>query len=518
MNMKAKFLSIIFILGLILSNSCTKDFDELNTNPNSPSADQAAPEMLLTNAVESLTDRVHEIFLGHEMGSAWVQHMAKVQYTDEDRYIYRPDVVNTAWNSLYAASGMDVQTIYRIAKKKELKNYEGVALVLRAYIMSLITDMFGDVPYTEAWAAVDDVTKTLAKYDTQESIYRDLIARLDTASSVLLSADNEAINGDILFSGNVTKWKKFASSLRMRLLLRMSTKDKAFVTAEMKKMIADPVKYPLFASNADNASLVYLGSAPNNHPINENRKTRDDHRLSKTMIDFMYTNNPKVDWRVVSYAELAAGSNDFVGLPNGLTSAEAANYKGNGLKETSKLGADFTAATAPGVLMSYAELKFILAEAAAKGLIDGGLDGAKTHYEAGILASYQQHEATIVAKTKSIFGTIGGGTLNGIYTDYLTNGGAAWTATDEASAMKLIGYEKWVALFDQGLQAFIEWRRLGIPALTAPAAGNNSGKIPSRYPYPTDERTRNGANLQTAVSAQGFSALDDLNGKVWWNK
>ncbi len=232
----------------------------------------------------------------------------------------------------------------------------------------------------------------------------------------------------------------------------------------------------------------------------------------------MYTNNPLVDWRVVSYAELAAGPGDFVGLPNGLTSAEAANYKGNGLKETSKLGADFTAASAPGVLMSYAELKFILAEAATKGLIDGGLGEAKTQYEKGILGSYQQHATTIVAKSKSYFSSYVNTTnIDSVCNNYLRNGGK-WTATDETSAMKQIGYEKWVAMFDQGLQAFIEWRRLGIPTLTAPVAGNNGGKVPSRYPYPTDERTRNGANLQTAVSAQGFSALDDLNGKVWWNK
>lgn len=517
MNMKAKFLSIIFILGLILSNSCTKDFDEINSNPNNPSAEQAAPDMLLTNAIESLTDRVHEIFLGHEMGSGWVQHLAKVQYTDEDRYIYRPDVVNNTWNSLYAASGMDVNTIYRIAKKNEFKNYEGVSLVLKAYIVSLLTDMFGDVPYTEAWAAVDDVTKTLAKYDSQESIYKDLIAKLDTASSVLLSADNETIKGDILFDGNVTKWKKFASSLRMRLLLRMSAKDAAFVTTEMKKMMANPAKYPLFASNADNASLMYLGSAPNNHPINENRKTRDDHRVSKTLVDFMWTNNPNVDWRILAYADRVAGSKIYVGLPNGLTSAEAAVYLGNGIKETCKIGSDFTAANAPGVLMSYAELQFILAEAASKGYIDGGLEKAKTYYEEGILASYQQHEATIIENAESILGATFDN-FEEFVKDYLEKGGAAWTATDEASAMQLIGYEKWVALFDQGLQAFIEWRRLGIPTLVAPAKGNNSGKIPSRYPYPTDEKTRNGANLEAAVTAQGFGTLDNLNGKVWWNK
>lgn len=514
--MKTKFLSIIFILGLIFTNSCTKDFDEINTNPNSPSADQAAPDMLLTNAIESMTDRVHEIFLGHEMGSGWVQHLAKVQYTDEDRYIYRPDVVNNTWNSLYAASGMDVHSIYRIAKKNDFKNYQGVSYVLKAYIVSLLTDMFGDVPYTEAWLAVDDVSKTLAKYDTQESIYRDLIAKLDTASTQLLSEDNEPIQGDILYGGDVTKWQKFANSLRLRLLLRMSAKDPSFVTAEMNKMIADPAKYPLFESNDDHAALAYLGSAPNNHPINENRKTRDDHRLSQTLVDFMWTNNPNLDWRIVSYAEVIPGTKNFVGLPNGLTSAEAVGFKGNGLKETSKLGTDFTAASAPGVLMSYAELQFILAEAAVKGYIPGGLTVAQTYYESGILGSYQQHEETIVAKAKSLFGT--DATIDELHADYLENGGALWNATDQASAMELIGYEKWVSMFDQGLQSFIEWRRLGIPALEAPVAGNNGNKIPSRYPYPTDEKTRNGANLDAAVSAQGFSSLDDLNGKVWWNK
>jgi hypothetical protein len=515
--MKAKFLSIIFILGLIFSNSCTKDFDEINSNPNSPSADQAAPEMLLTNAIESMTDRVHEIFLGHEMGSGWVQHMAKVQYTDEDRYIYRPDVLNNTWNSLYAASGMDIHTISRIAKANELNNYLGVSYVLKAYVISLLTDLFGDVPYTEAFVAVDDVTKTLPKYDSQESIYRDLISKLDSANTVLLSDDNESIQGDILYAGDVTKWKKFANSLRMRLLLRMSSKDAQFVTAELSKMVADPATYPIFASNAEHASLAYLGSAPNNHPINENRKTRDDHRLSQTLIDFMYTDNPLVDWRVVAYAELA-GSGDFVGLPNGLTSSEAAGYLGNGLSETSKLGTDFTAASAPGILLSYAEVQFILAEAAVKGFIPGGLDVAKTYYENGILGSYQQNEATIIAKSKAYFSAyVNTASITTIYQNYLANGGA-WTATDQASAMQKIGYEKWVALFGQGLQAFIEWRRLGIPALTAPAGGNNAGKIPSRYPYPTNEKTRNGSNLEAAVAAQGFGALDDLNGKVWWNK
>jgi len=513
--MKNKIYSILILFtGLLILNSCTKDFEKINTNGNAPAAEQAAPDMLLTLSIESLTDRVYDIFLGHEMGSCWVQHMAKVQYTDEDRYIYRPDVVNGTWTSLYARSGMDIETIRRIAVSKDLKNYKAVAYVLRAYGVSLLTDMFGDVPYTEAFKAIDDITATLPKYDTQESIYRDLIAKLDSAN-ILLSDDNETINGDILFDGDVTSWKKFANSLRLRLLLRMSAKDVGFVTSEMSKMVADPDTYPIFESNADNADLVYLGSAPNNNPINENRKTRDDHRVSKTIIDVMWTTNPNVDWRIVVYANLAAGPSDYVGLPNGLLAADALNYNGNGLKETCKIGDYFTSASCPGMLMSYAELQYILAEAAVKGYVPGGMAKAEEYYLAGLFGSYRQFGDVLIANAADIFGQEG--TIDDFAQDYIDNSIGAFDNSSMDAALEIIGREKWLAMFDQGLQAFIEYRRTGIPALEAPEKGNNGTAVPSRYPYPTDERSRNGANLGAAVTSQGFSSLDDLNGKVWWN-
>ncbi|MDP2888142.1 MAG: SusD/RagB family nutrient-binding outer membrane lipoprotein, partial [Bacteroidota bacterium] len=121
-------LKYLFVIALVVGfSACTDQFEEVNTNVNRPTIEQAAPDMLLTNSIESMTDRVHEIFLGHEMGSCWVQHMAKVQYTDEDRYIPRVSVINNTWTSLYAASGMDVATIIDVAEAKDLKNYKGIA-------------------------------------------------------------------------------------------------------------------------------------------------------------------------------------------------------------------------------------------------------------------------------------------------------------------------------------------------------------------------------------------------------
>ena len=188
MNLKMKTLiklSAAVLLVFVIATSCTDNFSELNTNPNVPGIDKAAPDMLLTNAIESMTDRVYEIFLGHEMGSCWVQHMAKVQYTDEDRYIPRVTVINNTWTSFYAASGQDLATIYQVGMLRQNDNYMGVSLVMKAYITSVLTDLYGDIPYTEAWSATAETPILSPKYDTQEFIYRDLVAVLDQANTLL---------------------------------------------------------------------------------------------------------------------------------------------------------------------------------------------------------------------------------------------------------------------------------------------------------------------------------------------
>jgi len=496
---------------LLIFNSCTKDFESINTDPNNAGLDKAAPDMLLTNAIESTTDRVQEIFLGEEMGNCWAQHEAKVQYTEEDRYIYRTSVVNTTWTSFYASNGMDVQTLYNVAKAKKQDNYKGVALVLKSYISSVLTDLFGPVPYSQAWAGSSN---TLAAYDSQESIYRDIIAKLDTANTIM-KVDGAAIAGDILYDNDILKWKKFANSLKMRLLLRMSDRDKAFATAQLTKMAGSATTYPIFESNDDNAALKYLGSFPNNNPINENRKTRDDHRVSKTLVDMMWWNATNMDYRICIYATpYKAGS--FEGLPNGLTSSQAASYKGNGIKNTSKIGAYFSAATAPGMLMSYSELQFILAEAAFKGYIPGGNAKADVYYTAGIYGSYNQFGSDLFDAVKGdnfLTATQAATwTPDSLAADYIATEGLEF---DAANAMKLIATQRWCATFDQGLQAWFEWRRTGYPVLTPAVAGTNGGKIPVRVPYPTDEAARNPSSLAAGVTLLG--GADDLNTRVWWD-
>ncbi len=520
-KMKIIFSIAALVTGILLFNSCSKDFEEINTDPNNATAELAAPDMLLTNAIESMTDRVHEIFLGHEMGSCWAQQMAKVQYTDEDRYMPRLAVINNTWTSFYAASGMDVYTIYKVAGERNQPNYQGVALVLQCYITSVLTDLFGPVPYTEAWQGATSETGLLPAYDSQEFIYRDMIQKLDAANT-MLDPDGLEIAGDILFGNDITKWKKFANSLRLRLLLRMSAKDVPFVTAQMSAMVADPATYPLFESSDDNAALQYLGSAPNNNPINENRKTRDDHRVSEHFVDLL---GDYGDYRIMVFANPTA-LNTFTGIPNGLLSSQAAAFNGNGIANTSKIGSYFSAATAPGQLMSYAELQFILAEAALKGYIPGGMAAAKTFYDAGVTGSFMQYKDAL----QEIFDAHAGGSYGGlsIPDPYTVEEELAWHITDASApayfddatitfdhALELILHQKYFAMFDQGLQSSFEWRRTRIPVLTAPAASVLGGKIPLRVTYPTDEYARNPSNVGAAAATLGGGDL--LTTKLWWD-
>jgi hypothetical protein len=176
------------------------------------------------------------------------------------------------------------------------------------------------------------------------------------------------------------------------------------------------------------------------------------------------------------------------------------------------MGDYFTAATAPGMLMSYAELQFILAEGVQRGFITGAPKTAEGYYTEGVTSSYYQYANAIVANNKAIasLGIDPAWTIDDFVADYFTNYGA-W---DPDNALEKICTERWLAMFDQGVQAAFEWRRTNIPVLVPAVAGQNGGKIPVRAYYPSDEAARNPTNLAAAIASQG---TDDLNTRVWWD-
>jgi hypothetical protein len=165
------------------------------------------------------------------------------------------------------------------------------------------------------------------------------------------------------------------------------------------------------------------------------------------------------------------------------------------------------------MLMSFSELKFILAEAAHKNYIGGGDAAAGAYYLEGIVGSYNQFGSALVAAVDNNLGLPSPTwDADSLALDFIANDYYGW---DPGNAMELIGKQKWAAMYDQGLQSFIEWRRIGYPVLTPAAEGMNDGKIPVRFPYPTDEYARNPSNVNAGTTLLG--GPDDLNTRVWWD-
>jgi len=219
-----------------------------------------------------------------------------------------------------------------------------------------------------------------------------------------------------------------------------------------------------------------------------------------------------MDFRLAVYAELPSAGGMWNGLPNGMNSTDAANYQGNGLTSTSKIGTYFSDPSSPGVLMTYAELQFILAESVERGFVTGSATTAEAYYTEGVTASYYQYGDEIVERCKNLpdYEIPEAWTIDSCIQDYFVNY-ADW---DPANGLTQIRTERWLALFGQGLEAKFEWNRTNTPLLVPAVDGENNGLIPVRSYYPSDEGGRNPTHLQEAITRQG---PDDMNTKVWWD-
>ncbi len=471
----------VLITSIILP-ACTKEFREKNANPNAIS--EVTPNLLLPGILKTTIN--HMVDQSWGIGNIVIQHTAKIQFVSEDRYTWgdRSGLWNTMYNKM-----RDVEILVDLAEEKELPNYKAVALILKSWMYALLTDAYGDVPYTEAIKGLDGLLTP--KYDSQESIFEGIQADLSTAISSFDAAGN-SIDGDILFNGDFDKWKKLAYGLKLRYYLRISAKKD--VKAEMQAIVNNPAN--LFDSNEDNATLTYLTISPNQFPLHTTRAgSFDEFRLSKTLGDKLIQLD---DPRIEVFAQKTDATGAYVGVPNGLNEVDALAYAG-GPNNVSRVGNYYflDAITsrgldiAKGYVMGYHELQFILAEAVQKGLIATG-ETAQWHYEEGIRSSFSYFDVPMPA-------------------NYLSRTGVAFSTAD---ANELIGTQKWISLFFTGLEAWFDWRRTRIPNIQPGAANVNNDRIPIRFAYPRLEQTLNANSRTQAISAQGWSE-DTYNEKVW---
>ncbi|WP_053991440.1 SusD/RagB family nutrient-binding outer membrane lipoprotein [Mangrovimonas sp. TPBH4] len=479
---KIKFIICTFITLSVITG-CTKDYEELNTDPNNP---VAVPAHLLLGTTQRVYMNVMHGVLGGaggDMGAVWAQLWTKVQYNSEERYIPRRTVIDNIWDNAFASVIAEADAMEQLAIEEGNTNLQAAAMIMKASGFQFLTELFGPIPFTEAMNP--SILKPV--YDDEATIYNGIIEMYTEAASMLANGSGEIVaSSDLFYGGDVTKWRKLANSLKFRALMRISsTQD---VSSELQALVNGGY---LMSSNADDAQVNYTATQPDANPIYEliDFGSRLEYKVNSLVVDRMTTLN---DDRLPLYVAPAESDGEYRGKPAGYGDLTALPNEGLGYTyaNISGLGDFYLDPELPGVLMSFSELSFLMAEAANEGYISGGLDAALNYYYTGIEASYEFHGIS----PSSYIGQEGLGFAN------------------QNDAREKIGEEKWLALFGQGFEAWTEWRRTNVPVLT-PAVEGDINQIPSRYYYPTTEPSLNGDNHAAAASSIGG---DELTSSLFW--
>ena len=471
--MRYKILSVC--AALTMGGVSCSDLTSINQNPNGPT--DVPPPSLLSSVIQATVNGVGGVTsLNIRGGGLWVQYYAEIQYRDEDKYIVRPGT-DGEWG-FYSGPLEDAQRMIVKGAAAGIPNWEAVGRIMKSYAFSVMTDAMGDIPYSEAFKGD---TLVAPKYDSQQAIYTALFADLAKASGQIDPAGIGFTTGDIMYGGDMTQWRKFANSLRLRLAMHLANVDPATARSEAQAAVTAGV----FDSSGDNAQLMYLAGAPNQNPIYNDARGRDDYGMSKTYVDSLTSWK---DPRLPVFAQLN-DTGAYAGMPNGLNDGA-----GPALKYISRYGAYWRETpNAPIALLTYSEVLFLEAEAAQRGWIGGSADSL---YTAAIRASMKQYGISDSASNAYLSDTVR-------------------VRYNPATGLTQIAYQKWVSLFMQGMEAWTEVRRTQVPTLV-PGPNAVLAKIPERLPYADNELVLNKANVDAAVAAQHFTNSTDLQTPLWF--
>ncbi len=500
-----KKLLFLGVSALALTTSCVSSLDD-SYNVNPKSSGSALASGFIANAERTLVRTVNSANVNLNPLRFYMQYWVATDYPNESQY----DLITRAipggyWNALYR----DCLTDLRAAKTTiptditvpdaNKANALAVEEVLEIYTWANLVETFGNIPYSEAL----NPSNLQPKYEDQAAIYADLISRLDV---VISKFDTSAPIGlganDLIFPGTTAaattaEWIKFANAMKLRMALVIADADPA-----KAKTMAEATAGKLPSSNADAVDLTFNGTYPNTNPLYEDlvRSGRTDFAGANTFINPLNgiagpaTGIPVtgvIDPRLNDYfnpaTSTALPAGTYVGGTEGTTNSKTT---------LSQPGAKLRAQTLPGVLVSYAQVELMLAEAVERGFAVGGT--AESHYNAGVTASILEWGGTSAEATT-----------------YLAAPNVAY-ATAPGTYKQKIGYQYWVALYNQPVESWTQWRRLDYPQLPLAANPANGIKvIPRRFLYPTTEQNLNGANYGEAATAIGG---DDVATKLFWDK
>lgn len=477
-------LKICLLVFFLFPAACTKNFEDINTNPNAPEKIPATDLLLsgISNGFYEALGLYYGAFGAYSVLPAgyWAQHFSEtVNIYGWDIYQYSLTVLEGQWRQMYTGPLADLQTI--IEDPDNGPNMCAAATVMRAYLLSIQADLYGDIPYAQANQVIRYVQPV---YDTQEAIYKNLTNQLKQAAAEFVPGADDLGRGDVLYEGDILKWKKLANTLRARLLNRYKHLDNQ-ARQDLIALLNDPVTYPVFESNDDNASLTPVGILPYTAPFYQFNVYAPYYIApSSTFVDILKNSD---DPRLSVFFDPDANG-EYVGVVNGSAFDPGGVIP---LNERSTFSAVFLSnPTLPMSILIYPELLFIKAE-----VFDN-----KQAYLDGIAAAMAMYgtaptpESTLAAET-------------------------AW----QANHQEAIGTQRWIALLLNENEAYTEFRRTGYPA-TIQEVHNVKPSfkgfgVPHRYGYPLIEEATNNANLSAARARQHIPAGQEIYGdKMWWAK
>lgn len=448
--------NLVLAFSLILiSASCDGWIDpDLNVDPDSPSD---VPMNLLLPAIQQ--DMGYNLLGNNSVrtNNIWMQQFDGTdrQSFTEARYQHTPADVNNLWSSIYASQLINSKILMDKADASGSPHFKGVGEVLTATALGITTDLFGDIPFTEALDGSENILKPV--YDSQESVYQNIFTMLDDAVVNLSSTDNAiAISGDVTYGGSTSKWIKAANSIKARHALQLSNRNGNAAYTQALAAVAGG-----FTSNADDFYVPFEDQ--NRNPIFQFMEQRTDIRMAAPFVDLLISNDdPRLPFYVAE-----DGDGEYTGSELGTQNGDA-----------SRPGDYVAAFDAPTYLMTYSELKFIEAEAL---LMTSGAASAQDAYEAAVAAS-------VLRVT---------GSANTAWLDANINGVAV--------TMETLMEQKYIDSFGTN-QAFADWRRTGMPTIN-PYPGSVIPNVPTRFPYAQGELDYNGENVPQAT----------ISDKVWWD-
>lgn len=512
---------IVSTFFLVTITACKKDLLQTNTDPNAVSVDVFDPNNLLTATqlyYTGSTDNAIEVEETEIEGAGcFIQHWASTSaFFFGDKYSFNPGGWGSFFDHAYTTQVKYAVDLYtNTIGKPAYKNLHQIARIMKALVFERITDVYGDVPYFQAGKAYHGAIY-FPVYDKQKDIYADLLKEVEQATDSL-DENADKPKGDMFYSASddqIAAWKKFGNTLLLRMAMRLTKVDpttaKAYVTKLQGHTMTD---------NVDNA-IVYHGT---NDPLTINRIYRGigedgdiqlSGQISKTFINFLRKNNdPRLpifsfvyspDYQPRGPISGSADPADQVGLPNGYdagsTSHGIVNYPGylGNTNLYSRPNSIIFNATAPTLILTYAESEFLLADAAKR----WGIGDAETHYNNGVLAAITQlavyGDAAIISDNDAQ-----------AYLD-------AHPYVDQ-NGLVMINTQFWATTFFNEYEAWSNYRRTGLPALVPVnyPGSQSPGAIPRRMAYSTVDKQVNSTNYIAAVA--GLPGGDKITSRMWWD-